>query len=226
MVAWDSCATAPPIEHYEGKMCWAGLDLGATSDLTALCLCFRRHDDKDTFDYYWCHWTPRHNIIDRGRKHGIDYMAMAQDGEIVLTDGNETDYAIVRRDINEIADTFGIREMAVDRLFQGAQLSQQLLQDGLNIVTFGQGFYSMSSPTLAFIKRMNSGAIGHTGSTIMRWQARNTQAEMDAAGNIKPSKSKSKNKIDGVVSAIMATGLACKMDDSESVYNDRGVLVL
>lgn len=226
MTAWDMCATAPPLEHYEGKMCWGGLDLGATSDLTALCLLFRRHDDEDTFDYYWWHWTPRHNIVERGRKHGIDYMALASDGELILTEGNETDYSIVRRDILKLADHYGIRELAVDRLFQGAQLSQQLIQDGMEVVTFGQGFYSMAAPTLAFTKRLGGGRIGHTGSEIMRWQARNTQAEMDAAGNIKPSKAKSKNKIDGIVSAIMATGLACKDDATESVYESRGVLMI
>jgi phage terminase large subunit-like protein len=226
MDAWDDCITAPPLEHYDGKMCWGGLDLGATSDLTALCLAFKRHDDDDTFDYYWWHWTPRHDIINRGRKHGIDYMALASEGELILTEGNETDYAVVRRDINELCDRFGIVELAVDRLFQGAQLSQQLMQDGVELVTFGQGYYSMAAPTLAFTKRVSAKRIGHIGSDIMRWQARNTQAEMDAAGNIKPSKSKSKNKIDGIVSAIMATALACKQDEEESIYNTRGVLVL
>lgn len=228
MAAWDACGIgSKSLDEYEGRECVGGLDLGATSDLTALCLCFKRGDGSDIWDYFWLHWIPRHNIIDKGRKHGIDYMSLANAGELTLTAGNEVDYQIVRRDINALADRFGIKKLAVDRLFQGAQLAQDLLGDGIDVVKFGQGFYSMSSPTVEFMRRVNNGTMRHSGSAIMKWQARNTQAEMDAAGNIKPDKAKSKNKIDGIVCAIMCTALAAQYQEStRSVYEDKELVLI
>lgn len=46
----------------------------------------------------------------------------------------------------------------------------------------------------------------------------------DPAGNIKPDKEKSTEKIDGVVATVMALDRAirCGNDNSESVYDQRG----
>jgi phage terminase large subunit-like protein len=221
---WDSCTDRLPLEEYEGQFCYGGLDLGATSDLTSLCLLFKRMDELDIFDYYWWHWTPRHDIIARGRKHGIDYMALSDIGELTLSAGNEADYAAIHRDINELGDRFSIKSLAVDRLFQGAQLAQQLQSDGFPIEIMGQGFYSMTAPTQEFMKRVNKGTIAHGGTKIMRWQATNTQAKLDPAGNIKPDKAKSGNKIDGIVSGIMATAMACQ-DQWRSAYDREDVII-
>ena len=48
----------------------------------------------------------------------------------------------------------------------------------------------------------------HGGNPVLRWQAANVTVEQDAAGNIKPSKRKSTERIDGIVAMVMALGRA------------------
>lgn len=223
---WDKlCGGELDITKYHGKQAvGAGLDLGNTSDLTALCLLFDREFDDGApreFDAFWWHWTPRVKAEERQRQdRGANYTTWARAGWMELTEGNETDYAHIRKRINEIADDFGIPLMAIDRLFQGAQLSQDLAKDGLNIEEFGQGFYSMAAPTSEFVRLVNSGRIHHGDNALMRWQAANLQGEMNAAGSIKPCKARSGNKIDGAVACIMALGLAMKAEPPQSNWFD------
>lgn len=96
----------------------------------------------------------------------------------------------------------------MDRIFQGVQLCTELGQDGLEVVPFGQGFYSMAAPTAEFERLFISGKIEHGGHPILRWMASNVTVRTDSAGNIKPDKQKSSEKIDGIVAAIMAIGRA------------------
>jgi len=72
------------------------------------------------------------------------------------------------------------------------------------MVEFGQGFASMGAPTKRLMELVLSGELAHGGNPVLRWMASNTMVEIDPAGNIKPSKSKSREKIDGIVSLCMA----------------------
>jgi phage terminase large subunit-like protein len=199
------------------------LDLAATGDLNALCLLFR---GEGAYKAVWRFWMPENAAVKRERKTRIPFRTWANQGLITLTDGDETDYSSIRRDINDLCDIYPIRELAVDRLFQGAQLSQDLIRDGMNVITFGMGFMSMTAPTKELERLVNRGEFHHGGNPVVRWMAGNTAAETDSAGNIKPSKAKSTEKIDGVVAAIMALGRAMVSEEETSVYQNRGILVL
>ena len=62
---------------------------------------------------------------------------------------------------------------------------------------------------------------------MLRWVASNVSAEIDAAGNVKPSKKKSNERMDGVVAGIMALGLAMAQKPRfRSVYETRGILTI
>ena len=94
------------------------------------------------------------------------------------------------------------------------------------MVPFGQGFASMAAPTSELERLVNSGLIRHGGHPVLRWMASNVSVEMDAAGNMKPSKKKSTERIDGIVMTIMALGRAIVADEDDSPYNHRGLIVL
>ena len=146
-----------------------------------------------------------------------------------LTDGDETDFRHIRQRVNEIGKRYPIVDMGVDRLFQGAELCQNLADDGFDVVPFGQGFYSMAAPSAEFERRVNRGEILHGDNPVMRWMASNVTVRMDPAGNIKPDKQRSTEKIDGVVAAIMALGRAMARESGgrqRSVYEDRGLRVI
>jgi phage terminase large subunit-like protein len=82
--------------------------------------------------------------------------------------------------------------------------------DGFDIEYFGQGFASMTAPTKQLERLVVSKQIAHDGNAVLRWMVSNASVEQDAAGNLKPSKKKSTEKIDGVVAAIMALGIAAE----------------
>jgi phage terminase large subunit-like protein len=224
---WDASAGETKwkelAEELKGRECIGGLDLAATGDLNALCLLFR---GEGAYKAVWRFWMPENAAVKRERKTRIPFRTWANQGLITLTDGDETDYSSIRRDINDLCDIYPIRELAVDRLFQGAQLSQDLIRDGMNVITFGMGFMSMTAPTKELERLVNRGEFHHGGNPVVRWMAGNTAAETDSAGNIKPSKAKSTEKIDGVVAAIMALGRAMVSEEETSVYQNRGILVL
>ena len=93
------------------------------------------------------------------------------------------------------------------------------------MIPFGQGFYSMAAPTAEFERLILSGKIEHGDHSILRWMAANVTVQTDAAGNIKPSKKKSTERIDGIVAAIMAIARAMlQTGTSSSVHTTRGVI--
>jgi phage terminase large subunit-like protein len=141
-----------------------------------------------------------------------------------LTPGDVVDYDRVRGDILKLTTLYNIREIAIDR-WNSTQLQTQLSGDGMNVVQFGQGYASMAAPSKEFERLVASGAIKHDGDPVTRWMVSNCCIEKDAAGNIKPSKRRSSEKIDGIVAAVMAIGRAI-LHTEGSVYDSRGPVVL
>lgn len=223
IAAWDKGAKAKvDREQLRGKKCKAGLDLATTRDLTAFVLVFPMGDG--TYKVLPVCWIPEDSAREREQRDRVPYSVWIRQGLIKTTRGNTTDYATVRRDINELAEEFGIEEIAVDRLFQGAQLATELQDDGFAVTTFGQGFYSMAAPTKELEQLVLEGKLHHGGNPVMRWHASNVSVETDDAGNMKPSKKKSTERIDLIVGTLMALGRLMQDPTGESVYETRGVL--
>ncbi len=223
---WDACAGEPQrLSDFAGCECWAGLDLATTRDLTALVLVFPQEDER--FALVPIFWVPMETALERSRRDRVPYNQWIREGLIRTTPGSATDYATIRRDINALHTEHGIiiRSIAADRLFQGEQLCQELReQDGLDVQAFGQGFMSMAGPTKRFEDMVVEGKLRHGANPVLRWHASNVSVEMDAAGNIKPSRKKSTEKIDGIVAAIMGLSEAIGGAAGASVYNDRGIV--
>jgi len=204
--------------------CCAGLDLASTSDITAFVMVFPVDDKVKLLPMFW---VPEAIIQKRNRHNQKFYADWVRKGLMRTTPGNMTDYAVVRRDINDLAQMYGIRSIAVDRLLLGAQLASELMADGFEVVAFGQGFTSMMAPTLEFDRLIKSRRLEHGGNEVLRWMASNVAVEIDAAGNMKPSKKVSAEKIDGIVAAIMGVGQMMITDMvGGSVYDTRGPLLV
>lgn len=215
MDVWDACAGEIP--ELEGATCYAGLDLSTTTDISALVLAFPIGGTVYLLPHFW---VPGDNIAKRAKRDRVPYDVWVKQGFIEPTDGSVIDYDTIRRRFGELAERFHIKEVAIDR-WNATQLATQLTGDGFEIVGFGQGFASMSAPTKELEKRLIGKEIAHGGNPVLRWMASNVAAEQDAAGNIKPSKAKSTERIDGIVAAIMALGrLSANENDQASAYDD------
>jgi phage terminase large subunit-like protein len=145
---------------------------------------------------------------------------------VKLTDGAVTDYDVIRADINMLAETYVIREIAFDR-WNATQLATQLSGDGFAMIGFGQGFASMAGPSKELERRIVGRELGHGGNAVLRWMASNVTVSTDPAGNIKPDKAKSTERIDGIVAAVMALG---RYQVAEAVqpdpYANRGLIFI
>jgi len=187
-----------------GRECWAGLDLATTYDTTALVLLFPLEDGT-----YWVEphfWIPSENMHARVRRDKVPYDLWDKQGHLRVTDGNVTDYDRVRADINALAKKYQLRGVAIDR-WNATQLATQLQGDGVNVVGFGQGYGSMSAPAKRLESLVVGGKLLHGGHPVLTWQAGNVAIQSDYAGNIKPSKAKSSERIDGMVSLVMSVGI-------------------
>ena len=213
MSKWDALPKAPPLESLYGKRCFGSYDLSTTTDITAFVLVFPPSEAGGIWHRLPFFWVPRENADLRERRDRVPYMTWIERGFITATDGNTVDYDIVRRDINELSKKFNIHLIARDR-WNATQITTQLAGDGLSVIDFGQGFASMSAPTKHLEALVMSGKLSNDGNPVLRWMASNTAVEMDAAGNLKPSKKKSTDRIDGLVSLIMSLGIAMVDDQN------------
>ena len=210
----------------EGRDCYGGLDLSSTGDITALVLMFPPRDEDEKYILLPFFWVPKETIPQRVKAASVPYDIWEKQGYLLSTEGNVIHYDFIEKFINDLAEKYHIVEIAVDR-WNATQMIQNLEGDGFTMVPFGQGFASMSGPTKDFYRLLMEGQIIHGGHPVLRWMAGNVVVDTDPAGNIKVTKAKSKEKIDGIVAAIMALD-RCIRNQTEpqgSVYDERGLLV-
>lgn len=210
----------------EGRDCYGGLDLSSTGDITALALMFPPRDETEKYILLPFFWIPADTIPIRVRRASVPYDVWAQKGLLQATEGNVVHYGFIQQFINDLNTRYHIKEIAVDR-WNATMLTQNLEADGFTMVPFGQGYASMSPPTKEFYKLLMEGRIIHGGNPILRWMAGNVVVDTDPAGNIKPTKAKSPEKIDGIVASIMALDRCVRHETAGSVYDapDHGLQI-
>jgi len=210
----------------EGRDCYAGLDLSSTGDITALVLIFPPRDEDEKFVLLPYFWIPEETIPKRVKANSVPYDIWEKQGYIMSTEGNVIHYDFIEKFIMDLSEKYHILEIAVDR-WNATHVIQNLEDNGLTMVPFGQGFASMSAPTKEFYRLLMEGKIIHGGHPVMRWMAGNVVVDTDPAGNIKVTKAKSKEKINGIVAAIMALDRAVRHEsEGRSVYDTRGIILI
>jgi len=205
--AWDACRVpqdklvSTPAPTMAGRPCYLGLDLSSTKDLTALVAVF---PDDDHFDVLARFFVPTDRLRDRVARDRVPYDQWAKQGVLTLTAGPVVDYDAVRQAIQDWADEYDVRVVAYDP-WNATDLVKRLeAQDGLTCVPIRQGFAALSAPTKSLEKAILARTLRHDGHPVLRWNVGNVSVEQDAAGNLKPSKKLSTERIDGVVALIMA----------------------
>ena len=219
---WDACKAEIDIEKLKNRDCWVGLDLASTRDISALVLLFKEDDKFIILPYCF---IPEENAKKRSERDKVDYVTWEKQGHIIFTSGDVADYNFIKQKIMELGLKYNIQSVAYDR-WNASQLVIDLQNEGANMSPFGQGFLSMSAPTKEFEKIILGKQLMHNGNPVMSWAINNVAIQEDPAGNIKPNKAKSTEKIDPVVAAIMALGEYMTGEDINSVYDNRGLLIL
>lgn len=222
---WNACAGPRlSLEQFAGRKCWGGLDLSKTTDLSSLVLVFPREDGGyDVVPFFWC---PAEQAERRSRKDRVPYVEWIRQGHLRATEGNVVDYRKLEADIVEISKVVKLQEIAYDR-YLAATIVQNLQDDhGITMVEFGQGFVSMAAPSAELERLVIAHRIRHGAHPILRWMASHVVVRVDPAGNMKPDKEKSRERIDGIVGLVMAIGRAMVRTETTSVYEERGLRTL
>uniref|UniRef100_UPI004026EB0C terminase large subunit n=1 Tax=Ruminococcus bromii TaxID=40518 RepID=UPI004026EB0C len=227
MDKWDKCAFAVREDDLKGRVCYGGLDLSSTTDITAFVLVFPPLDEEDKYIILPYFWIPEDTLDLRVKRDHVPYDIWERQGYLQTTEGNVVHYGYIEKFIEELGKKFNIREIAFDR-WGAVQMVQNLESMGFTVVPFGQGFKDMSPPTKELMKLTLEQKIAHGEHPVLRWNMDNIFIRTDPAGNIKADKEKSTEKIDGAIATIMALDRAirCGNDNCASVYDNRGLLFI
>lgn len=219
--AWAACSGQTPMEQLKEAPCYAGLDLSSTTDITALVLKF-----PETGDVLSWYWVPEDEMGKRERRDRVPFSAWARHGYVEPTPGNVIDYEYIKERIRAIKAEFrGLREIGYDP-WNATQIAIQLEEEGFNVVPVRQGYQTLSPAAKELEREVLSGELKHGGNPVLSWMASNVVLSTDPAENIKPDKSKSIERIDGIVALCIAISRQINNEDSTSVYEKRGLLVL
>ncbi|MDF1601360.1 terminase large subunit, partial [Mesorhizobium sp. YIM 152430] len=217
MATYDRCGSVPvDFDALKGKPCYLGVDLSEVSDLTAIVGAWPT-DDGGYIIRPW-YFIPADALARKSRTEGVNYLAWEKDGLITTTPGAAVDYAYVEAEIRRLCAEHDVRQIAFDP-WRAQQLQRNLMDDGFPVVDFRQGFISMSPACDEVERAIITGKFHHAGNPILRWNFDNVAVVRDAAGNRKFDKSKSRDKIDGAVAALMAVRFASLNNNTRSIYD-------
>jgi len=222
---WMTCKGSIELTAEELKTIewFGGLDMASTEDVTALTLVGEHNGQLIVLPFFW---VCEAQADQRQTRDKVSYVTWIKQKHIQVAGDKSIEYATIRRDINELGGKYKIKRLAVDR-WNASQLVQELDGDGFDLCYFGQGYQSMTAPIKELERLVYDGKLSHGGNPVLRWMMGNVMIRRDDADNVKISKSKSKEKVDGVVSTAMSVALwmASKVE-KPSVYRDRGIMVV
>lgn len=222
MEVWAKCSFIVDIDKLKGRECYGGLDLSSTNDITAFVLIFPPTENDDKYYVIPYFWIPEDNLKLRVRRDHVPYDVWQKQGFLKTTEGNVIHYGFIESFIEELGKKFNIKEIAFDR-WGAVQMVQNLEGLGFTVVPFGQGYKDMSPPTKELMKVTLEQKLAHGSHPVLSWMMDNVYVRTDPAGNIKPDKEKSTEKIDGVVALIMALDRAIRKEIKENIYEKRGM---
>lgn len=227
-IHWDACGDPVDAEGLRGRICYGGLDLSSNTDITAWVLIFPPAGVNDKYQVLCRFWIPEDAMEERVKRDRVPYDAWVRAGYVMTTPGNAIDYDFILAKIAEDRDAYDIKELAFDR-WGVKSIESKLTDMGEKdwVIQFGQGFSSMSPAMRDLDRLILKHQLAHGNNPVLRWMADNLVVSQDAAGNIKPDKERSIEKIDGMVALVMACSRAMLMGDpGSSVYDEHDVRTL
>ena len=207
MPLWDRAGdpVLGDLAWWKGRNVVAALDLSSVKDLTSLTLTTMEAGNVAWKSIYF---LPEETVIERSENDGVPYDQWVEEGYALETEGNATDFEAIRNHLHELRDSgINIASVVIDP-WNAAHLASLLIQDGFEVYFFRQNFANFNGPCQEVERRLLNGSLIHDANPITRWCAGNCTVKHDPAGNMRPTKAKAqKNRVDGVLSGIMALGV-------------------
>lgn len=183
-------------------LCYAGFDLSAVSDLTALSLMFVNPSEERYVFKTW-YYLPKTAL--ENKYNSELYKIWARNGFLIITDSKSTDYNYIQNQIEHLYDELNIQAIAFDS-WNSTQLANNLVNKGLPMKPFSQAIGNFNKPTKEFERLVLEGKVIIDNNPITRFCLDNVELRIDSNGNAKPDKANKDNKIDGVISMLQCLG--------------------
>lgn len=208
MRRWDDCATKINLAEFAGEQCWIGLDLAEKIDIAAISILFKRDG---TFYHVGRYYLNEHQVEVSGNSQ---YAGWMKSGHLVVNDGDVTDFDVIAADLRELCQDFDVQEIGFDPAFS-SYFATKLVQEGLPMVEIKQASRFFTEPFLNLEGLVYSSKFKHDGNPVMTWMVSNTMAKQSQfSGLIHPVKERPENKIDGVISLLMALGRSMTLEEA------------
>lgn len=189
------------LEDFRDCECYIGVDLSATSDLTAVSYLI----EKDNIYYFKTdYYLPESALVDKPDRE--TYKLWKQQGLITITTGNVTDYDYITNDIVAASNILNIQKIGYDK-WNATQWAIHATEIGLPLEEYPQTMGNFNRPTKELERLILSGNTVIDNNEITRWCFRNVELKSDYNGNVKPNKGIKSKKIDGVIAIIQALGM-------------------
>jgi len=209
---WRQCESGIKIQDYYGKPVYLGMDLASRVDIAAIEILIPEGDKYIRFGRYY---LPE-SAVENGNE---SYSTWAREGWLTVTEGEIIDFNVIKEDILELTSLFEVRELAYDP-FQATMLITELMAEGVPVVEMRPTVLNFSEPMKSLDALIRAGNIKHNGDPVMTWMISNVVAKEDAKENIYPRKAIAENKIDGVISNLMALGRCQHEQENEINFDD------
>ena len=204
---WDKA-----IEHYTDEQlleypCWLACDLSSTTDPTSVSIVWWLPDNRFYIRSYA--WVCEAGVRRREYSNLPRYQQYQQGGWLTITHGNVIDQMQVKTFITASCNKFNVQEIIFDSYNAGLMATE--LQTVRAVFYAPQNYKFYNAPCKAFEIALSANQLIHDGNTFLRWAAKNVRLEIDAWGNVKPSRERSTDKIDPLISTLMAFGRASEI---------------
>ena len=199
---WDKCKDLElAIRDFAGEPVFIGVDLANRDDLASVGFVFRRVIDDAVHFYVFT----RNYLCERAleRSGNSQYAGWAREGRIVVAGESSTDFGRVKADLREDVGTYDVQRIAFDP-YQARQISDELLEEGLPVMTLDMNVKNISGPMKDFAAAVADGRLHNDGCPLLAWAVSNVVCHVDVKENIYPRKAQPQNKIDPVVALLMA----------------------
>lgn len=206
---WRKCGDKElNLDDFAGEECWIGIDLAEKSDIAAVCLVFKRNKK---FYVFFKLYLNEYEVNKQENQH---YRRYQQCGELVVTEGNATDFDVIRNDIKHFAEKFDVKEVPYDPKF-AAYFVAKLVEDGLPMVEITQTASHFTMPIIEIENQVLTGELHHESNSAVEWMIANVvMRESQYSGLKHPTKNKPSEKIDAPVAMLMAMGRALMYIDN------------
>lgn len=204
-------------EQMKGRACYGSLDLSSTNDLTCLLWMFPPEGERKQWIVIPRFWVPADNIERRARRDRVPYDQWEQRGAIEPTTGNVVDYEPVIAAIHDGMSRYGPKQVGYDPYNARATVNT-LMNEGVPMIELRQGPITLGEASKQLERLIDGGLIDSGGHPVLDWMVSNVAKHEDRRGNITPDKSKSSEKIDGIVCMVMDLALATTTEEAAPKY--------